>query len=183
MYEENKSNKSGSHHRKQGFSPIWLLHVPLLCSNNGTIRKKQDQFMVRKMWNNWQWNKWWFNIFKENHFWGIKYLHLAIILSTKPICIRKKMKSFKCETYQERSNHCIQRYFAFHCRWKLATWKDKIKYMSVPGIPHVFCLLGTLTRILIFTVNLLNASCSKFPFIFHLPNLIHQVGKNKKLFW
>ena len=85
--------------------------------------KNQDQFMVRKMWHNWQWNKWWFNIFKENHFWGIRYLHLAMILSTKPICIRKKMKSFKCETYQERRNHCIQRYFAVHCRWKLATWK------------------------------------------------------------
>ena len=35
---------------------------------------------------------------------------------------------------------------------------DKMKYMSFPGIPHVFFLLGTLTRIHIATVKLLNAS-------------------------
>lgn len=36
-----------------------------------------------------------------------RYLHLAMILSTKPICIRKKMKSFKCETYKQELNLCI----------------------------------------------------------------------------
>lgn len=36
-----------------------------------------------------------------------RYLHLAMILSTKPICIRKKMKSFKCETYKQELNLCL----------------------------------------------------------------------------
>ena len=35
-------------------------------------------------------------------------------------------------------------------------------------IPRVFFLLGTLTRIHIATVNLLNASCSEIPFISHM---------------
>ena len=38
---------------------------------------------------------------------------------------------------------------------------EKIKYMLVPGIPHVFFLLGTLTRIQIAIVSLLNAICSE----------------------
>ena len=48
----------------------------------------------------------------------------------------------------------------------------KIKYMSVTGIHHVFFLLGTVTRIYIATVNLLNASCSEIPFIFHIYPLL-----------
>ena len=36
--------------------------------------------------------------------------------------------------------------------------------MSVPGIPHVYFLLETLTCIHIATVNLLNAFCSEIPF-------------------
>ena len=44
----------------------------------------------------------------------------------------------------------------------------KLKYMSVPVIPHVFFLLGTLTCIHVATVDLLNASCSEITFIFNI---------------
>ena len=44
---------------------------------------------------------------------------------------------------------------------------DKIKYMSVPGIPVVFFLPETRSDpyVHIATVNLLNASCSEISFI------------------
>ena len=52
---------------------------------------------------------------------------------------------------------------------------DKKKYMSSPGIPRVFFLLGTLICIQIATVNLLNASCSEISFI----SQIRQVSSRK----
>ena len=47
---------------------------------------------------------------------------------------------------------------------------SKIRLMD--KIPRVFFLLGTLTRIHIATVNLLNASCSEIPFISHIYPLL-----------
>lgn len=48
-----------------------------------------------------------------------RYLHLAMILSTKPICIRKKMKSFKCETYKQELNLTV---YKFSCKAQKQYW-------------------------------------------------------------
>ena len=63
---------------------------------------------------------------------------------------------------------------AFHPILSKIHLLDKINYSSWHS--SCFLLLGTLTRIHICTVNLLNESCSEIPFISHLPTLIRHVG-------
>lgn len=59
--------------------------------------------------------------------------------------------------------------------------QSEIKYMQVPGIPHVF-FVGTMANLLYI---LCNVPCSEIPlivFISHLPNELYFTCENKKLF-